>query len=362
MKTTVRISGVIVDSSYDCDWLDRDIANGTLTPSSRAIYAIASAAGDLEVRVNSYGGDVFAAKSIITALKQWAETHPKADLAVTVEALAASAAANLLVCAPKRAKIRAYSDSLIMFHSCSTLTFGGPGAHKDAAALMDRINQDVQSQLLARTTLAEETVAEWFAEGRQGWLTADEARAVRLIGAVVTDAAPDAPPRPADNFQGAAQVAALFATKTQKEQKMPLDNTPKAEDKEEEKDKGKDIEQTAPAAEEDDKEEKKEDEKEDEKEEKKETDQQADSGVQARIATLEQTVAELTAALKAANAKAEALTAGFRSKSAPASAHKAFADLLAEIPADLPQAEWDDRFLALRQEHPQAFQDWMKRK
>ena len=97
-----------------------------------------------------------------------------------------------------------------MFHSCSTITFGGPGAHKDAANLMDKINGNVKAALKARTSLDQADIDTWFQDDRQGWLSSDEAKKCRLIDDVLDGDPMPAPEKPSEKLEDKA-IAAFYS-------------------------------------------------------------------------------------------------------------------------------------------------------
>lgn len=185
----IEIRGVIVPSSFDNEWCRDLIAKGMLTPESRIREALASAAGDdVELYINSRGGSVFSGNEIVNALKQFKAAGKKLD--IVVGAMAASMAANIVAMAGAD-RVKAFSNSKIMFHGACGLTEGGKGAHEDSAALLASVNADVIAKLTALPKANKSEVKGWFDEGRAGWLSAKQALEMGLIHEIV-DAA-DAP-------------------------------------------------------------------------------------------------------------------------------------------------------------------------
>jgi ATP-dependent protease ClpP protease subunit len=181
-KTRIEIRGVIVPSSLDSAWLKEYIDKGMITPESRVRDALKTA-GDVELYINSPGGSVFSGYEMANALSD----HIRAghSVEIIVGAMAASAAANLLAMVP-RVKATAHANSKIMFHGAAGYTEGGEEAHADTAALLAQINGEIKAALVAHG-LESATVDEWFAEGRQGWLTAEEAKAIGLVDEIIED-------------------------------------------------------------------------------------------------------------------------------------------------------------------------------
>lgn len=182
----IEIRGVIVGAEYDCAWCEEWIRSGLITPESRFRAALAKVEKEpLDVYVNSVGGSVFAGYEMANAVKDWAKANSRQRVTVTIGALAASAASTFAVMVG--GKMRLHRNSKLMFHGASTETWGGAQAHKDEAELLDKINAEIKTALVTRYNLAPERVNEWFAEGRMGWLTADEAMTTGM-GSEIVDA------------------------------------------------------------------------------------------------------------------------------------------------------------------------------
>ena len=402
-KTIARISGIIVDSFYDDDYFADYIDKGILTPASRFVFQVASAREDLEIHVNSFGGDVFSANSMIIAVTSWAASHPDAKLDIIVESIALSAAANFVAMAPKSARIHAFENSLVMFHSCSTFTFGGPGAHKDAADLMDKINGSVKAALARKTTLDGKTVDTWFQDDRQGWLTGPEAVDCKLIDDILDGAPVAAPEKPSDDLKD-AQIAAFYSgqhrmlaaysthstgainmptaedeNKNKGQNPAPPDQNAgtmpnqegdgEDEDKDkkpdqegdgedEDKDKKPDQEGDGENDDQDDDDDDDDDDQDDETPEQKSDDKIA--MLEQRVSQLEQENADLKQKLDKSDRLTQKLTKGLNMKGdgkQPATSPQSFDDLVKLIPKDLPAQEWRKRYLQLKKENKQLFVD-----
>lgn len=177
----IDIRGVIVPSDYDNSWFESYIQRGVITPESRFRKALAEAKGEeLEIYINSPGGSVFAGNEIINAIRDAAKSGQKMSL--IVGAWAASMAANTLILTGL--PVKAHKNSKIMFHGALSYTEGGAQAHEDTAGLLEKINADIKAELVKRGTAAEK-VDEWFAEGREGWLTSSEAKAAGIVADII---------------------------------------------------------------------------------------------------------------------------------------------------------------------------------
>jgi ATP-dependent protease ClpP protease subunit len=179
----IELRGVIVPSGYDVEWMQQYIDKGIITPESKFRAQLAGAAGDdIEIYINSPGGSVFAGNECINAIQQHKAQHQKA-VHVTIGAMAASMAAVLAVNVAD--KLSMFRNSKLMFHGAWTETVGGEEAHKDTADLLEKMNADIKAVLLGRYNIAPELVDEWFAEGRAGWVTAEQAKEFGMVQEII---------------------------------------------------------------------------------------------------------------------------------------------------------------------------------
>jgi len=179
----IEIRGVIVPSDYDYEWYTE---RGIITPESsfRRALAKADTGTPLEIYVNSPGGSVFAANEMINAVREWKAEHNQ-TVTVIVGAWAASAAAAFVIMAGD--DVRPHQNAKMMFHGAWTISIGGKKLHEDTAGLLEKINADIKTRLVSRYDLSPETVSEWFAEGREGWLTAEEMVQAGIASEIITD-------------------------------------------------------------------------------------------------------------------------------------------------------------------------------
>ena len=181
MKTRIEIRGIITSAMLDAEWYQKLIEKGMITPESRIRAAIEKAGPEIDLYINSYGGDVLAGNEMIIALK--AAMAAGKSVEITVGAMAFSMAANMLAMLPGVAKIQAYSNSRIGYHGAYTYTEGGAGAHKDAMETLASINAQVIVALKAKGVKAD--VASWFSEGRVKFLTASQALQLGIIDSII---------------------------------------------------------------------------------------------------------------------------------------------------------------------------------
>lgn len=176
----INIRGVIVDSSYDVDYMLSYIQRGVITPESyfRKQLEIAAKSNETaDVLVSSYGGNVIAGNDMVIAFKEFSGKK-----SVTVGAFAASMAANFVLnCG---VKVKCYKNSQFLFHGASCITWGGSDAMQDSADWLSKINEPIINRLI-ELGVPEERVRDGFAEGREMILSADEALEYGIVDKII---------------------------------------------------------------------------------------------------------------------------------------------------------------------------------
>jgi ATP-dependent protease ClpP protease subunit len=187
----IEMRGVIVPSAYDSDWTQEYIAKGLITPESKFRRELAEAPTDqpLDLYVNSPGGSVFAANEMVNAVREWKAANGQKAV-VTIGAMAASAASAFAISVGSL--VRVHRNSKMMFHGAWTEAVGGKDALEDTAKLIGKINAETQQTLVQKYKIDPDMVAEWFAEGREGWLSAEEMIDSGIAAEIIEDDA-DAP-------------------------------------------------------------------------------------------------------------------------------------------------------------------------
>jgi ATP-dependent protease ClpP protease subunit len=134
------------------------------------IDALDGIRGDLNVRINSPGGDVFDGFAIYNALSGWA-----GRVTVVVDGLAASAASCIAMAGDT---VRMNRASQMMIHDASGLCIGNAAEMTEMAALLDRVSDTIAGIYADK---AGGQVADWRASMRaETWYNAAEAVAAKL--------------------------------------------------------------------------------------------------------------------------------------------------------------------------------------
>jgi ATP-dependent Clp protease, protease subunit len=132
------------------------------------VKAVASlpAGSTINLRINSPGGDVFAARAMATALRN----HPGKVIS-HVDGLAASAASYIAIAADE---VRMAEGSFLMVHRAWTLALGNADDLIHVADLLEKIDATLVADYSKRTGASAEQVEEWMND--ETWFSASEAK------------------------------------------------------------------------------------------------------------------------------------------------------------------------------------------
>lgn len=161
---TIYIYDVIVGDEFEAEFM------GGIAPKP-FIDALAGMTGDVHLRINSPGGDVFGANTMAQAMRE----YDRGQLIAHVDGIAASAASVLAVTAGRTVMA---PGSLMMIHNAWTVAIGDRNDLLDTASLLEKVDG-----MLAQT-YAEKSGGEAanFADlmNAETWFTPEEAVAAKL--------------------------------------------------------------------------------------------------------------------------------------------------------------------------------------
>ena len=136
-------------------------------------------ADTIHLRIDSPGGDVFAARAMMTAIAQ----H-NAKIVAHVDGLAASAATCICMACDE---VEISQGAGFMVHNAWTIALGNKGEMSKTADLLDKIDAGLIADYAKRTGKSADQIAAWM--DAETWFTADEAvangfadRAVDVVG------------------------------------------------------------------------------------------------------------------------------------------------------------------------------------
>lgn len=119
----------------------------------------------INLRINSPGGSVFAARAMEQALRE----HP-AKVVAHVDGYSASAASFLMMAADE---ISMAPGAMVMIHKAWTMAFGNADDLMQTADLLDKIDSTLIDTYAVRTKADPKQISDWMAA--ETWFTAQEA-------------------------------------------------------------------------------------------------------------------------------------------------------------------------------------------
>lgn len=122
-------------------------------------------ASTIHLRIDSPGGDVFAARAMMTAIAQ----HP-AKVIAHIDGLAASAATGLCMACDE---VEITQGAGFMIHNAWTIAIGNKADMHKTGDLLGKIDRDLTNDYERRTGKTTEEIAAWM--DAETWFTADEA-------------------------------------------------------------------------------------------------------------------------------------------------------------------------------------------
>jgi ATP-dependent Clp protease protease subunit len=165
---------IIVSSKADAEWLGG-------CDAETFVQSLAAMTGDVTVRVNSPGGDVFAGVAMSTAIRNY-----PGKVTCVVDGYAASAASVLAIAGDTVAMA---PGALMMIHDAWTIAMGGAEEFMSTAALLEKIDGTLAAGYAAasakRMTGGPDAAAFAALMDDETWLTAEEAIATGLADAIV---------------------------------------------------------------------------------------------------------------------------------------------------------------------------------
>lgn len=199
----LKLEGVIINSP---EYLPGYVSAPYLASDIDAIT------GDLEIQVNSPGGEVDGLTCIVAAVNRWRRRCPSAELRIEVTGLAASCGALFLLEIPRPCTVSAPADAMLMFHGASLdCVSGGVEIFRDAADYLYKVNQRITDDL-RRFGVAAPTAVRMTSGGSETWMTAREAAELGIITEVTNWEPAPFPARP-ENLADFPAVACIFPPK-----------------------------------------------------------------------------------------------------------------------------------------------------
>ncbi|WP_188068612.1 head maturation protease, ClpP-related [Brevibacillus brevis] len=175
MPKRIEVRGVIIPNDHQ--WI-YDLFEMDATSPGKISKAIAEANGDdLEVIINSGGGDVYSGSEIYTMLK----SHPS-GVDVQIVGVAASAAS---VASMGGKRVRMSPTAQFMIHNAKTRTQGDKWEHRHTADFLQAVDKSIANAYRLKTGLSQNELSTLM--NRETWMTPQEALAKGFIDEIMFD-------------------------------------------------------------------------------------------------------------------------------------------------------------------------------
>ena len=133
-------------------------------------------AENINLHINSPGGDVFEARAIATALQKC-----KANVTAHIDGVCASAATYIALACNQ---VEMAEGGFFMIHNAWTIAIGNADDFIELASLLEKVDGAIVRDYEKKTGLKQEDIKEMMAA--ETWLTADEAKEKGFIDSIYT--------------------------------------------------------------------------------------------------------------------------------------------------------------------------------
>ncbi|WP_020621019.1 head maturation protease, ClpP-related [Paenibacillus daejeonensis] len=175
MPTRIEVRGVIIPNDYQ--WV-YDLFEWDATSPGKVGRALATANGDeLEVIINSNGGDVFSGSEIYTMLKDY-----PANVVVKIVGVAASAAS---VAAMGGDTVMITPPGQLMIHNASTETRGDKRDHQHTAEMLKTVDAGIANAYRLKTGMSQQELTTLM--NKETWMSAQDALKYKFADEVMFD-------------------------------------------------------------------------------------------------------------------------------------------------------------------------------
>jgi len=171
----IKIKGVIIPNDYKWiyDWFEVD----STCPKDVDDLIAAAKDEDLEIEINSPGGDVYSGSEIYTALKSYA-----GDVVVKIVGVAASAA-SVIAMAGKKVMISPTAQ--IMIHNVWSSAQGDYRDLEHEASVLKGYNKSIANSYQIKTGMAQDELLRLM--NKETWMTAQEALQSKFVDEIMFD-------------------------------------------------------------------------------------------------------------------------------------------------------------------------------
>ena len=199
MPTTINIKGTIVPDAHA--WIYGWLGIPAVAPKVVQSALAAANGDDVEVLINSGGGDVMAGTEIYTMLREYS-----GKVLIKIQSFAASAAA--VISQARESEMSPVAQ--LMIHNVSSYAEGDNRDMEHMAEVLENANKALAAAFVAKTGKSEAEILELM--DRETWFTAEQAVREGFVDRVMfaENAAAPAPVRLAASFNSGLLPASVI--------------------------------------------------------------------------------------------------------------------------------------------------------
>lgn len=215
-EATIYLYDLIVGSEWEAEWF------GGVTAQQLVPQIDQLDVDTIHLRINSPGGDVFAAQAIAAALKR-----NKAKVIAHVDGLAASAATAIAVVCDQ---VLIADGAMFMIHNAWTIAMGDKNDFMETADLLDKVDSALCAQYAAKSGKPVAEISKLM--DAETWFTGQEAVDAGFADALEGDEEPDGDDADEGKGSKAAWNLAAFehAPAAARKSAAPADDAPTVAD------------------------------------------------------------------------------------------------------------------------------------
>lgn len=134
----------------------------------------------LVLKINSPGGDVFEARTMVSAIRDFRKNGGHVTARIT--GLAASAATFIAISADE---VEMEEGTFFMIHNSWGITIGNASEHEYTANLLRKVDETILNDYVKKTGLEKDVIQKWMEE--ETWFTAEEAKEYGFADRVLSE-------------------------------------------------------------------------------------------------------------------------------------------------------------------------------
>lgn len=176
----INVKGVIVSS--DIKWIYELFDIDCVCPQDIESELESANGDDVEVYINSPGGEVFAGSEIYTTLKEYRSNNIKTNTGINVKIVGIAASAASVI-AMSGTKTLMSPTAQLMIHNASSVAMGDKNSMKHESGVLNTVDKTIANAYRIKSGLGEDELLKMM--NKETWLTPQEAKEKGFVDEVM---------------------------------------------------------------------------------------------------------------------------------------------------------------------------------